>query len=121
MHLRISSVVHFSVFLMVLGAFVAALDDLAFDLVGYTLVFLNNIFTSANGIVMKYKLESKSLGTFGYAFPPPPLSLSLLRPFDTVIFTYSFVGHLTPLFLTLFPPPVSCTTIRSFACPPSPC
>ena len=50
---------------MVIGAFIAAIDDLSFDLIGYALVFANNIFTASNGIVMKYKLESKSLGTFG--------------------------------------------------------
>jgi drug/metabolite transporter (DMT)-like permease len=48
-----SSQVTFSVFLMVGGAVVAALNDLTFDLWGYCLVLCNDLFTALNGIYLK--------------------------------------------------------------------
>jgi solute carrier family 35 protein len=42
-----------SVGLMVGGTLIASLYDLSFDLEGYILVFLNNIFTALNGVYMK--------------------------------------------------------------------
>jgi drug/metabolite transporter (DMT)-like permease len=42
-----------SVTLMVGGTLIASLYDLSFDLNGYSLVFLNNIFTALNGVYMK--------------------------------------------------------------------
>lgn len=48
-----------SVYLMLIGALIASSDDLTFNLFGYTFLMANNIFTAAQGVVMKQKLVSK--------------------------------------------------------------
>lgn len=50
---RPSTQILWSVALMVGGAFIAALYDLSFDWLGYTFIFLNNVFTAMNGVCMK--------------------------------------------------------------------
>ena len=50
-----------SVAAMVIGSLIAAFDDLAFDLVGYTYATVNNLATVGNGIATKIKLEAKDL------------------------------------------------------------
>jgi solute carrier family 35 len=47
-----SNIVIVSVILMVFGALVAAANDLTFDLMGYILVTLNNIFTSGSSLFL---------------------------------------------------------------------
>ena len=48
-----------SVYLMVLGAIIAASDDLTFNFFGYAFLTWNNIFTAAQGVVMKQKLVNR--------------------------------------------------------------
>ena len=56
--------VKLSVYLMIFGAAVAASNDLAFDLMGYVYIMMNNLMTSASGVYTKKKLDAKSLGWF---------------------------------------------------------
>ena len=54
--------VQFSVFMMIFGVLVAAFNDLAFNLPGYTYILLNDVCTAGNGVVTKKKLDAKDLG-----------------------------------------------------------
>ncbi|CAJ0586784.1 unnamed protein product, partial [Mesorhabditis spiculigera] len=63
-----SFAVKISIGLMIGGSIVAALYDLAFDSYGYTLILLNDIFTAAQGVYTKQKLEAKDLGKYGIMY-----------------------------------------------------
>jgi solute carrier family 35 protein len=65
---RSSMRVRFSVVLMIGGALIAALSDLAFNLHAYIVVFLNDLCTAGNGVYMKQKLEAKDLGKYGVMY-----------------------------------------------------
>lgn len=78
---RVSSTgVQFSVLLMIIGALVAAADDLAFDLHGYVYTLLNDVFTALNGVVVKHKLENKNLGTYGLMYYNTLFSIIIIIP-----------------------------------------
>ena len=52
-----SKTVQISVGLMLAGALVAALGDLSFNMVGYIVIFFNDLFTALNGVIMKRTAE----------------------------------------------------------------
>nr|XP_023027219.1 UDP-sugar transporter UST74c-like [Leptinotarsa decemlineata] len=60
--------VQFSVYTMVLGATVAAVNDLSFNLQGYFFIFLNNFFSASYYVFLKRKLDSKDLGEYGLMY-----------------------------------------------------
>jgi solute carrier family 35 len=69
MGLIFTTPVRVSVGVIVLGGIVAALNDLAFDFVGYMLIMGNNVFGALQGVVMKMKLsETKQLTKFGLLY-----------------------------------------------------
>lgn len=60
--------VKISIVLMLLGAVVAAADDLAFDMTGYIYIAICNVATAASSVYAKKKLDAKDLGTNGLVY-----------------------------------------------------
>ncbi|XP_063716712.1 nucleotide sugar transporter SLC35D1-like [Symsagittifera roscoffensis] len=63
-----SNLVYFSVGVMIVGAIIAAVNDLSFNLAGYCYILVNNLFTTVNGVVTKQKLDVKELGKYAIIF-----------------------------------------------------
>lgn len=57
-----------SVMTIVLGAMVAACSDLAFDVVAYTFILLNDAFTAASNVYTKKNIGQEGLGKYGVLF-----------------------------------------------------
>ena len=93
---------------MVIGAVIAASNDLAFDLAGYCMILANDVFTAANGIYIQKKAEAKELGKLGIIFYNALFSLPFLVLFmlarDVDVFTKvrEFEGWDDPRFLLSF-------------------
>jgi len=103
---RPSNSIQFSVYLMIFGSVVAASNDLAFNLRGYTYVLLNDFFTAGNGVLMKKKLESKDLGKYGLMyynslFMLLPASIFAIQTGD-ITRAYEFEGWSNPWFTFQF-------------------
>lgn len=68
LHTKRSLPIILTVFAMVGGAMIAAIDDLTFDAKGYVFVLCNDFFTAANNICVKKKLDARDLGKYGLLY-----------------------------------------------------
>nr|CAD7449248.1 unnamed protein product [Timema bartmani]CAD7452424.1 unnamed protein product [Timema tahoe] len=103
---RPSLAVQLSVYTMIIGAVIAASNDLAFSLEGYILVLLNDVFTATNGVYMKQKLDTAELGKHGLMFynslfmVAPGLAIAWMTGDLVVVSQFPLWGD--PVFLAQF-------------------
>ena len=80
-----------SVLLMVGGSFVAAVNDLTFDLKGYVLVTLNNIFTCLSALYLKKASVGGKCSKMGVLFYNSFFSLLMMCLYFVMEHTYYWV------------------------------
>jgi len=104
--IRPSVPVQLSVYTMVGGATLAASNDLSFTPNGYALIMLKNVFTAANGVYTKKRLESKEYGKYGLMYYNalfvlvPSAALALFS--GDIAKAIAFEGWSDPVFLVYF-------------------
>lgn len=102
------NVIKFSIFVILFGSLIAAINDLAFNAYGYFCIMINNFATAANGVCTKQKLEIKELGKYGILFYNALFTLPLAYYIclHTDSFTYlhlkNFESWNDPKFIVLF-------------------
>lgn len=77
-----------SVYFMLLGAVIAASDDLTFNWFGYIFLLINNFCTAAQGIVIKQKLVNKVKRGTKFTSPRWIKQQENIR----IVLSYSFLG-----------------------------
>lgn len=86
--MRPSRAVQISVWSMIAGAVLAAVDDLSFSASGYTYVMIANLITALYGVFIKQKLDTVDFGKYGIMFYN---SLLMIGP---AVFLAWFMGDL---------------------------
>lgn len=98
--------VQISVAVMIIGALVAAYDDLTFTIEGYSYVMLANIMTAGYGVYIKQKLDTVDIGKYGIMFYNSMLMIvpAILLAFFTgdMYSALKFQHWLNPWFLIQF-------------------
>ena len=98
--------IQMSVYVTIIGSIIAALNDLAYDGIGYMFVLANDVLSAANVVYMKKKLESTELGKCGILF----YNSLLMLPFVALFVWYNgdldkalaYDGWGDPIFLVNF-------------------
>ncbi|VDK69328.1 unnamed protein product [Litomosoides sigmodontis] len=98
--------VKISVALMILGAVIAAIFDLTFDVWGYSMILTNNVCTAASNVYMKQKLNAKArhfqkLGKYGLLYYnalfmiAPVIILTWINQESEKVHQYIITGNMT--------------------------
>uniref|UniRef100_A0A7R9UFN0 Sugar phosphate transporter domain-containing protein n=1 Tax=Pinguiococcus pyrenoidosus TaxID=172671 RepID=A0A7R9UFN0_9STRA len=103
---RPSSVIQLSVWVMVLGAIVAAVNDLAFSLLGYSFIFVNDLATASRGVYIKSLTHGQRASKIDLLYYNAVLSLLWMTAFvpltEDVGGIAAFEGWQNPRFLVMF-------------------
>ncbi|XP_018916035.1 UDP-sugar transporter UST74c [Bemisia tabaci] len=96
-----------SVSLMVIGAIIAASNDLGFNFNGYMYILISDFLTACNGVYTKKKLNSgKEMGKYGLMFYCAlfmlPVSLFLMYYSGDLDLVYDYPNWVDPFFLVQF-------------------